>query len=319
MLIINSSQVEKLADPIELVQAIKKCYEVYESGQFNMPQRMHVHHNENTLLLMPCFSGDRFSTKLISVFPGNIQKGRPAIYGNVILNDGKTGEPLAMINGERLTAFRTGAVGGMAILKLSPNATKVGVVGAGKQGFYQALFAASLLELKELRVFDNNVKTLQIFSQDFKQQFPDIKLTITENTVSLVEHSEVIITATSSITPVLPDEPALLKGKTFISIGSYRPDMQELPDSLFQLVSQYFIDTTHAKNETGDIKNILEKGLISEEKVIPFSKLATGNVGLDGYGTKVFKSVGMALFDLEVANFFYKKAVGKGVGTHCEA
>jgi len=120
MLILNESDIIQAVDFNELLKSVEEAFLIQEAGNFNMPNRMHVEQDGNVLLLMPCFTDDLFSTKLVSIFPENINHGKPVIYGSVILNDGKTGEPLALLNGSKLTALRTGAVGALGLLYTTP-------------------------------------------------------------------------------------------------------------------------------------------------------------------------------------------------------
>ena len=45
----------------------------------------------------------------------------------------------------------------------------------------------------------------------------------------------------------------LFSGKTFIGIGSYKPDCREFPGQLFRQLDQIFIDTIDGKKESGDL------------------------------------------------------------------
>ncbi|UCG28553.1 MAG: hypothetical protein JSV24_04120, partial [Bacteroidales bacterium] len=113
MLCISADDIVKAVSCQELVMAVEKAMIMYEKEEFYMPQRMHLDYKGNILLLMPCFTPESMATKLVSLFPGNLEKGKPVINGIVILNDAETGEPLAVFNGAKLTAVRTGAVGGV--------------------------------------------------------------------------------------------------------------------------------------------------------------------------------------------------------------
>ena len=133
-----------------------------------------------------------------------------------------------------------------------------------------------------------------------------------------LEKADMVICATTSKTPVLPDDPDLLKGKTFISIGSYRPDMQEFPKALFFLADQFFTDTDHALGETGDLINPIKAGWIDKKDTIPLGRLILGKTALSDNPTRFFKTVGMALFDLTASHLIYQKAVEKNLGLEVE-
>ena len=76
----------------------------------------------------------------------------------------------------------------------------------------------------------------------------------------LLARTDVVIAATTSAEPVLPDDPALLAGKHFISVGSYRPAMQELPDAVYRLAGHLVLDSDFARHEVGDAINRLKRG-----------------------------------------------------------
>jgi ornithine cyclodeaminase len=126
----------------------------------------------------------------------------------------------------------------------------------------------------------------------------------------------VVITATTSSERVLPDEPSLIKGRHFISIGSYKPTMQELPDCVYRLAGRLVIDSEFAREEVGDVINPVRKGILKEADVFSIGKLITGQRSVDLCRTTAYKSVGMALYDLYVAQAFYEAAVHKGIGHH---
>lgn len=316
MLCLSEGDILKAVTPEQIVDAVESAMRLYETDEFHMPDRMHIDYNENVLLLMPCFTTGKFSTKLVSVFPGNAQKNVPVVIGTVVLNDGETGEPLALLNGTVLTAVRTGAVGAVGIRHLTPLSLKtLGIVGAGVQGFHQALFASYVRELSDIFVFDIDVqKTLSLIEKLSKQR-PGIEVHQVKSVEELLQHSEAVITATTSLHPVLPDKRELLEGKHFIGVGSYRPDMREFPEVLFKLLNRVLIDTRPAAAESGDLVTPLKNGWIKEHQVSTMGKwLKTGEKIKEGE-TTLFKSVGMALFDLVVSDLIYQKAEEKGLGT----
>lgn len=316
MLILNSEQIKNSVSILDVLSSVEKAFLLQENGDFLMPDRMHVENKENVLLLMPAFAGNYFSTKLVSVFPENVKKGEPFIYGAVILNDGSTGKPLAMLDGSMLTGLRTGAVGGLGTAYTSPKeATRLGLIGAGFQGFHQVLFACTVRNITTVNVFDPFSKNIKKFISDLKKYLPHIVFNISNSSDDLVSVSEIIITATTSQTPVISNDPKLLKEKHFIGLGSFTPDMREFPDTLFSLTEKVIIDTDLASKESGDLKIPLANNLISESQLLRLGQLINGEKELDTSKTTFFKSVGMALFDLLTAETIYKKAKEKGLGT----
>jgi ornithine cyclodeaminase/alanine dehydrogenase-like protein (mu-crystallin family) len=302
----DSDAIGKAAPIDKWVAAMEQAFIDTAQGVVEVPPRVHLDRGPNTLLLMPCFGSAYFSTKLVSVFPKNLQKNEPMIYGSVLLNDGQTGRPLAVMDGSKLTAMRTAAVGAVGIKYLAPQeASNLGVVGLGIQGFHQALFACHQRNITTLRIMDKSGEVMSRFSERFKAFYPEINVVPCNSAEELCNASEIVITATGSHQPVVPDHGGWWKGKTVVGIGSYKPDMREFPDSFFADLEQVFVDTPVALEETGDLLEPLNKGLISEASIFPLWDLIQEKVILSGE-TRFFKSVGMAAFDLYAAKLVYE-------------
>lgn len=314
MIYLNKKDILDLISYDEIMDAIEEAFHIYESKNFNMPDRIHVNHYDNTLLYMPCFLDNMFGTKLLTLFPDNSKKNKPVIDGLMLLNDHETGEPIGLMDGKILTSLRTGAVGGVGARHFTPETVKtVGLVGAGVQGFYQLLFVCKARRIEKITIFDIFPEKLHFFIMELQSLLPDVSITIADSVEGLLKESEVVITTTTSHNPVLPDDSDLLEGKTFIGIGSYKPNMREYPDSLFTLLEKVYIDTEFAKEESGDIKVPLSNNLIEEEQIHTIGSFL---VNKDEIASKTifYKSVGMALFDVAVAKLIYNKAKKNNVG-----
>lgn len=315
MLILDKKQIIKLTVLKEFSEALLDSFKLLEENKALVPERMHVDLNGNTLLLMPAGMEDYFATKLLTINPENPAKGHPAIYATVMLNDGQTGKPLALMDGGAITALRTGAVSGLGIRFTTPFEThSAGLIGAGEQGFYQLIFACMERPIRKVAIFDNNPEKVDALIAKLTPRLPCVHFRKAGSPEQLVEKSQLIITATTAETPVLPDNPELYEGKHIVAIGSFKPAMRELPDALFKKVEQVLVDTKVAIHESGDIIEPIKKSLIFKESVIPFSKVATGKIQISTNKCTIFKTVGMALFDLVAAKYLYEKALERRVG-----
>jgi len=90
--------------------------------------------------------------------------------------------------------------------------------------------------------------------------------------------------------------------------------MIELPDTLYSLLDRCFIDVDMALEESGDLIHPINNGLISRDKIHILSDIINGSLTIDPTKTTLYKSVGMALFDLFSAKYIYEKALSKGLG-----
>ncbi|MTT31812.1 ornithine cyclodeaminase family protein [Terrilactibacillus sp. BCM23-1] len=313
--ILSAVTIQEMMDTMEL------AYLAYENQAYLMPIRTQVSNQESdSLLFMPCFSKDAFGSKIVTVFPNNSIKKMPTTQGLMILNDSQTGEVLSIMNGTSLTALRTGALGGVAIRYLGhPKAKSIGLIGTGMQGKYQLMAALAARDISDIYLYNRTQEKLFDFIEDLKQHIKkEIHIHPVENQSELISQSDIIITATTSSTPVLPDDKDLLRHKLFIGIGSYQPSMQEFPKAIYNLIDHLYIDTKDAIKESGDIINPISDGLIERDQIIPFSKRVAGKQIVTDeeaeHQTFAFKSVGMALFDVFAAEKIYKNAIGQKLG-----
>ncbi|MDD7769525.1 ornithine cyclodeaminase family protein [Suipraeoptans intestinalis] len=312
MKVLDAKTIEKLMDLNEMMDQIEEAYAVFGKGEFYMPPRPVIEHDNKTMMYMPCYTEEVIGTKILSIFPENGKLGLPAIDGVVLLNDGKTGTPLAVMDGQAVTAWRTGAVGGVGIRHLSrKDCRTVGIIGAGVQGFHLALYACAARPIETVYVFNHSDRDLTEYLKKLEQAIgrPGVKVVQCATTEELVKNSDIICTATPSETPVLPEEEGLLTGKCIIAIGSYTPKMRELPDVLFRLADQVMIELPYACEESGDLSVPLEKGILTQDRIVLMHEYLAGDRKDVAYGqTTCFKSVGMGLFDVCVAKKLLEKA-----------
>ncbi len=315
MLILSDNEVESLLGPQQLLNTVEAAMISYENKMSLAPKRMHIDHGEDTLLCMPSFSEHVFGTKLVSVIPGNASKNLPVTNGIMLLNDSTTGLTLAIMNASKLTALRTGAVGAIGIKYITPEGdSSIGLIGCGVQGMHQALFACCVRPINTIYCLLRTKQTFNKLKNFVNAQFPEIQVIGCATTEEVLSKTNIIITATTSPVPVLNNNVSQLEGKHFISIGSFKPSMQELPDAVYQLANELVIDSEFAKYETGDIINPVAKGFIKDENVFTIGKLILGKRKINTANTTVYKTTGMAIFDLFVSQCIYTAAKEKKIG-----
>lgn len=319
MLLISGKELGASITCVELINSMEEAFRIYEKRQFVMPDRLTVSWStNNSLLLMPCVSGDHLSTKVLTVVPENQSRNKPVISGAVILNDASTGEILALIDGNTLTAHRTGAVTGVSIRHLArKEVNSVGLIGCGVQGFYQLLYACSERNIQKINVYDISSKRAVSFVESLKKPFPNIAAQRADSAEALVKASDIVITATTARKPVIADDPNIFQGKHFVAIGSYQPDVREYPNAIFSALDKVWIDTNFAAEESGDLHIPITNGYLKKEQIQTLGYLiqSAKKPPQTPPKTTFFKSVGMALFDLMAAQLVYRNALKKALGT----
>jgi ornithine cyclodeaminase len=285
------------------------------AGSVVAPPRLHLHWDDHTLLAMPAANRTAAAVKVVSVVPSNASRNLPVTIGAMLLSDGTTGAPLAVLNSGALTAQRTGAVGALGVKYLTPpDIRSVGIVGCGVQGAWQAIFACAVRPVAEIFVYSRSMSSFERFAGLVSRQVPNVRISAVASARELLDRTNLIVAATTSPQPVLPDEPALLANKHFISVGSFRPNMQELPDAVYRLAGQLAVDSEHAAHEVGDVINALHAGLLQPTDVFSIGECVSGQRAVDVSRTTAYKTVGAAMYDLFVAEAFYRAAKTQGVG-----
>ena len=318
LLILSEKDVNQSLSMSEAIDVMEQAFITYAKQDFIMPERIFSKvKEEDTLLLMPCYVDDCIGLKVATSFPSNRGSDEPVTQGVIMINDRETGKPLSMMNGTLLTAIKTAAVSGVAMRYFKKEATTIGLIGTGQQGLYQLLAAIESTKVEKIYVYNRTPEKIASFHEDFSKLLNrSIEVIAINDVKQLVQKSEVIITATTSLSPVIPNDTSLYKGKLVIGVGSFKENMRELPEEIFKSAPYYVIDSEDGKNECGDIIDPIQNGWIEEDRVLLLSDLLIGNKKYVPTSEEpiVFKTVSMALFDALIGNYVYKKAQKKNVG-----
>jgi ornithine cyclodeaminase/alanine dehydrogenase-like protein (mu-crystallin family) len=315
MLVLSGDDLMKLFRPAALIEAVESAARAQDENRVIVPKRLRVDWMDNSLLTMPAVATKAAAVKIVSVIPSNAARGLPVINGLVVLNDGETGLPLAAMNASVLTALRTGAVGALGVKYQTPqDISSVGIIGCGVQGAWQAIFACALRPIRTVLATSRSPARFEAFSATVQRHAPGVRLAWCQNARELLGHTHVIITATTTNEPVLPDDARLLQDKHFISVGSYKPDMQELPDSVYRLAGELAVDTPDARHEAGDVINPLQRGILAGSNIYPIGECVRGIRKVDTAVTTAYKTVGTAIYDLFAAESVYRSARAQRIG-----
>lgn len=313
MIILSKEEIEKLADPDKMMDQIEEAYRIFGSGEYYMPPRPSVEHDNKTLMYMPCYTKEIIGTKMLTIFPDNARLGLPSIDGIILLNNAVTGAPEAVLDGQSVTAWRTGAVGGVGIRHLSrKDCHTAGIIGAGVQGFHQAIYACAARDIHTVYIFNHSDRDLTEYMDRLEKAIdnPGTKVVQCKTVEELAAKSDIICTTTPSAEPVLPNDRELLRGKCIIAIGSYTPKMREIPDAVWDLVDKVYIELPYACEECGDLSQPIEEGRLTKDRIVLMSDYLASEAeeAADTEKTTYFKSVGMGLFDVCIAQKILEEA-----------
>jgi len=300
LLVLNEHEVTSLLTMQECIGVMEEALADLARGKVTNPLRNMIR-GEGTggiLGLMPAYRGD-YGLKEICVYPGNPARGLDTHLGLVILHDGETGAPKAIMNASAITAIRTAAVSAVATKLLArEDAHVLAVIGTGVQG-------KSHLEAIPLV---RDVREVRVFSRGKQQNARSIE--------EAVRGADIVVTATSAKEPILKRE-WIAPGTHINAVGSSIKSTREL-DSETVKASSLFVDRRESTvNESGDY---LMSGVGPDHIKAELGEILTGKAkGRTSKGEiTLFKSLGLAVEDLASAQFLFDKAKRLGTGTWVE-
>ncbi len=324
MLLLTAEDVRKALPMNEAIEGMKRAYAALSDGKAVVPlrTRLPIPNSAALSLFMPAYvqSADEqaLAIKVVSLFPTNPSQGLAYIQAAVLVFDPETGRALALLEGSSLTAIRTGAAGGAAIDLLARQDSKVAAIfGAGAQGRTQLEAACTARKIETAFIFDREKEKADAFAEEMKgkDSIPkDIRVALSAK--DAIENADIICTATTSTKPVFADKD--LKAGTHISaVGSYTPEMQEVPAETLQR-AKIFVDSRAASlEEAGDLIQPIRAGLFDEAHICgELGEVVSGRISgrQSNEAITYFKSVGIAVQDAMAAQIALTNARKMNIG-----
>ena len=264
-----------------------------------------------TLRVMPAWSdfgrqghtdkgyvGVRFT----SIYPGNADRGRTATSGVYLLLSGKTGEPLAFIDGNALTAWRTAAVSALASTYLSrPDVSRLLMVGAG--ALVPRLIEAhvSVRPIKEVLIWNRSPDRAARMAKHFSGR--SFQVAATDELEAAVRGAGIVSCATLAVEPLIAGA-WLQPGVHLDLVGSYRHDVREVDSAAIERARLFVDHRQTALIDAGDIVIPLnEKRLTETDIAADLSELTQGERAGRRFHDQItlFKSAGTGLADFAAA------------------
>ena len=242
------------------------------------------------------FIDGALGVKLVTFYPQNT--GVPTHHAVILLFKPETGEPLVTMDGTLITEERTAAVSAVATAHLArPDAAVLALIGSGVQARSHLRALRLVRHFREVRVWSPT------HAAGFAREFG---VTAAPSAEAAVRDADVIVTATTSRTPVLHGA-WLSPGAHVNAVGAPRPDWRELDDDLLQRARLYVDSRAAALKESGDV-------LAADEIVAELGEVVTGSKPGRTSPDEItlFKSVGLAIEDVATAALLYRKALERG-------
>ncbi len=318
MLILTSDEVRQALPMKETIEAMKSAYAALAEGHAEVPLRARVAippHNAVSLS-MPAFlrtkDGEALAVKVVSVYPENPKRGLGLIQSAVLVLEPDTGQPVALLEGSTLTAIRTGAAGGAATDLLSRlDSHIVAVFGAGTQGRTQLEAACTVRKIDLAYIYDPDPDRAAAFQEEMAGigSIPK-NLQVAASPQQALARADIVCTATTSLTPVFLDT-ELKRGTHVSAMGSYTPEMQEVPGETIKRARVVVDSRSASLAESGDLIKPILSGLFGENHIYAeLGEIVNGRKAGRQSPEEItyFKSVGIAVQDAMAAQLALKNA-----------
>jgi thiomorpholine-carboxylate dehydrogenase len=292
-LFLNEAQVREHLRMTELIPVMEQALIDFSAGKVTQPVRsvIKVDPPGGFFGLMPALTPDALGLKAVTFYPSNVDHGIPTHMATIFLVDPQTGAPLAIMDGRLITEMRTAAVSAVATKFLAASDAKIlAILGSGVQARSHVEALSLVRRFEEIRVWSPTREHAEQFAREIGAKSMPAE--------EAVRSADVVVTATSSKTPVLKGS-WLKRGCHVNAVGACRPDWRELDDAA--MANVVFVDSREgALKESGDVilsgaKIYAELGDALARKILPRANETT-----------IFKSLGMALEDIAAATLVYQ-------------
>lgn len=322
LLVLSAGDVHAVLRRDECAAAMRAALTALQVGEAWQPLRTVIRPEgaAGLMAMMPShLSGDeaRYGLKAICITPGNPTRGLDAHQGIVLLSDGQTGEPLAVLNASAVTEIRTAAVSVVATdLLARPDADVLAVIGAGVQARAHILALDDARRLTEIRVAGRDRTRTEQFVAGLPASVR-APVTVSASVREAVDGAGIVVTVTNSRVPVL-EGGWLAPGTHINAVGASLPTDRELAtDAVARGV--LFADRRESLlAESGDYGLAAADGAVGPENVrAELGELLTGAATgrASDEEITIFKSLGLAVEDLAAARCAFEAAERTGAGS----
>ena len=255
--------------------------------------------------VMPCITTLQGGIKAVKVIGTNEEnrtiKDKISV-GKTLLLDWHDNHVTAILDTCVLSSYRTAAISLLAYsLTHDEEIKKIGIVGAGRIGFYTAFLLHNWLDIKHVYYYDPNPKIVKNFEALSAIYMPDLDIEYREED-RVIKDSDALFLATDATTPLL-NSVNTTHVKFVSSVGADADNLSELHESM---IGNYQIVTdTMQSMLMGDMYIWKKEKWLSEKDVIVLKDIV--NTPYASLKPTLFISTGVAIQDAIITQFVIDK------------
>jgi alanine dehydrogenase len=304
-LYLTEAEVAELLSPADALEAVEGSFRRLAAGEVENVPRQKTRFEGGFLAVM--WAVDR---ELGLAGLKTYAAGHEGVSFVVLLFETETTDPVAVIEADKLGQLRTGAASGVAVRHLArEGATSLGVIGCGWQARSQvACIREAVPSLETVVAYCRTEERLAAFCKEVGAEAGDSHRDAAAQ--------DVVVTVTTSRDPVLRGE-WLRPGALVCAVGANDPRRRELDNVVLERAAFVCCDSVEdAKRESGDLIEPVQAGVLDWLEVHELQEVVAGE--LPGRQADddivVFKSNGLAAWDVAIAAVAVERARERGVG-----
>lgn len=320
--VLSASDIAQALSMADAIDVNAQAYAMFSAGETKMPHRLSIETTQGITLFMPAYlpTTGALAVKTISIYNENPKKDLSTIHAMVLVLDSEIGKPLALMDGARLTALRTGAGAGAATRLLArEDAQVLAMFGAGGMAMDQVEAVLAVRPIEKVRIYTPSGNSAHDLANRLSQKYSNLTVHTVDSPGQAARGADIITCATTSRTPVF--DPADIAPGTHINgIGSFMPDVREI-----QVVGlsnlRVFVDSQEAAlEEAGDLIQAIDEGHMQSDDLTEIGKVVLGQAPGRTSPDEItfFKSVGMAVQDAATAQAVLAQAMEMDLGIEVE-
>ena len=325
MLVLTRAEVESLLDTDLLRTAVGAALADLSAGRVSMPTRIAalVPDKDGLLAAMPAYlpTANALTTKLVSLFPRNTD--RPTHQAVIVAFDPATGSPIALLDGEAITAARTAAGSALSTELLAREKPyRLLVIGTGVQARAHLRAVSRVRPFGSIAIVARDHEKAKRLAQEFGGGHGR-EVAAYVSIEQAVRESDVICACTHAAEPVVRRE--WLKPGTHITSVGYNTAGREVDegtvvDSLVVIESRAAA-LAAPPSGSNDLNWPIRDGKITKDHIhAELGEIVAGTRPGRANDTQLtlYKSVGVAVEDAAATALVLKLAKDRGVGHEIE-
>ena len=312
ILVLSKKDIEKALTMKDTIEAVEAAFKGLATGEAVIPPLVLMDapkHNGSWGIKAGVLNNqDVIGLKLSCGYFENPKKyNLPSIMGIVVVSDLKNGTPLALMDGLQITAYRTGAIAGVAAKHLARKDSEVAAIfGAGAQGRTQLIALNEIFKLKEVLVYDIVSELSEKYAKEMSARL-GLNVKSVDSVPKALKDADVVSTATPSREPYIKSE-WIEPGTHITTVGSDEGNKQELESSIYH----------KAKVVVDKLDVALNKKYLKPELI--YAELGEIVAGMKPGRTKpdeitIMDSTGLGIQDVAAGLVAFRLAKEKGIGT----